>query len=88
MLLSHADLRHIMETAFVPILCKCTITEDGMMSLELTHPSTQAEEFSLGGIEVAQLDTGRAIANLVLGIREEIRQRQVARPFQMQAQRA
>lgn len=81
MLLSHADLRHIMETAFVPSLCKCTITADGLMDLELTHPRTQAEEFSLSGIAVAQLDTGRAIASLVLGIREEVRLRQVARPL-------
>ncbi|BAP41633.1 DUF1652 domain-containing protein [Pseudomonas sp. 21LCFQ02] len=81
MLLSHADLRHIMETAFVPSLCKCTITADGLMSLELSHPRTQAEEFSLSGIPVAQLDTGRAIASLVLGIREEVRLRQVARPL-------
>lgn len=81
MLLSHADLRHIMETAFVPSLCKCTITTDGLMSLELTHPRTHNEQFSLSGIPVVELDTGRAIASLVLGIREELRLRQLARPL-------
>ncbi|WNW13403.1 DUF1652 domain-containing protein [Pseudomonas sp. DTU_2021_1001937_2_SI_NGA_ILE_001] len=77
MLLSQADLRHLMETAFVPMLCKCTITPDGLMSLELTHPGTHAQAFGMNGIQVAELDNGRAIASLVLGIREKLRLRQV-----------
>ncbi|WP_244653150.1 DUF1652 domain-containing protein [Pseudomonas syringae] len=80
MMLSHADLRHIMETAFFPVLCTCTINSDGLMTVELSHPRTQAKELTVSDISVAQLTTGRAIATLVMDLREQLRLRQLASP--------
>ncbi|KQQ60118.1 hypothetical protein ASF84_05250 [Pseudomonas sp. Leaf127] len=72
-MLSHLDLRHVMEVAFRPMTCKCTITPDGSMTVELKAPDTDFEILTVTGISTAKLSGGRAIAALVGEIKEEAR---------------
>lgn len=75
-MLSHLELRHVMEVAFRPLTCKCTITPAGDMTIELKAPDTEFEVLTLTGISTAKLSGGRAIAALVGEIKEEIKRAQ------------
>ncbi|RMQ47711.1 hypothetical protein ALQ04_04142 [Pseudomonas cichorii] len=77
-MLSHLELRHVMEVAFRPTVCKCTITPDGLMSIELSNPETHIKELTMTGIPTARLSGGRAIAALVGEIKDEARRAQAA----------
>ncbi|MBX8511710.1 DUF1652 domain-containing protein [Pseudomonas cichorii] len=72
-MLSHLELRHVMEVAFRPTICKCTISPDGLMSIELRNPETHILELTMTGIPTAKLSGGRAIAALVGEIKDEAR---------------
>jgi hypothetical protein len=62
-----------MESAFVPKKCVCTIDPAGSMKIQLFNRNTDEEEFTAAGIDSSRLTTGRAIANVVLALREEAR---------------
>lgn len=68
---SHADLQHILEKAFLPTLCKCSITADGVMTLELLNPESHMKEMEVAGIRIAEIQNGRALAELVREVRRE-----------------
>ena len=72
-MISGPDLRHIVEMAFLPKRCACTIGEDGLMTIEIFHQHTNLAELTVSGIDSSSLTAGRAIAALVLGLREELR---------------
>jgi hypothetical protein len=72
-MLSHVELRHVIETAFLPSKCHCEIAPDGIMSIELTHPDSGEVELSVTGISVYSLATSRALAALVGELKEEAR---------------
>ncbi|MFJ4142695.1 DUF1652 domain-containing protein [Pseudomonas sp. NPDC089734] len=72
-MLSHLELRHVMEVAFRPTICKCTIASDGLMTIELKNPETHVRELTMTGISTAKLSGGRAIAALVGEIKDEAR---------------
>ncbi|MEN1835036.1 DUF1652 domain-containing protein [Pseudomonas lijiangensis] len=77
-MLSHLELRHVMEVAFRPAICKCTISPDGLMSIELRNPETHIPELTMTGISTAKLSGGRAIAALVGEIKDEARRAKAA----------
>lgn len=68
---SHADLRHMLEKAFLPTLCECTITVDGVMTLALLNPESHAQEMEVAGIRIAEIQNGRALAELVREVKRE-----------------
>lgn len=72
-MISSPDLRHIIEMAFLPKRCACTIAADGLMTIEIFHQNTNLAELTVSGIDSSGLTAGRAIAALVLGLREELR---------------
>ena len=72
-MISSLDLRHIIEMAFLPKRCACTIAADGSMTIEIFHQNTSLPELTVSGIDSSGLTAGRAIAALVLGLREELR---------------
>lgn len=75
-MLSHLEMRHVMEVAFRPLMCKCTITPDGFMTVELKAPDTELEVLTLTGISTVKLRGGRAIAALVGEIKDQVKRAQ------------
>jgi hypothetical protein len=69
--LSLLELRHIIESAFLPLTCRCTLDIHGDLVIELTDP-TAGSNLVTGGIPIASLQTSRDIANLVAELRAEI----------------
>ena len=75
---SHTELRHILEKAFDPTPCRCTISPEGTITLELLNPESHARELLVPGIPVASLTGGRDLAALVRDVKERASRRQNA----------
>lgn len=71
MTLSLLELRHIIESGFLPLQCKCMCNSSDELTIELVDPSTGANMI-VGGISVASLSTSRAIAELIAELRMEL----------------
>lgn len=74
-MISVHELRHILETSFLPTRCTCKIGDGNILVLQLTNPTTHQVELTVTGIAAANLNSSRAIAQLVLEIRAEARAR-------------
>lgn len=72
-MLSHLELRHVFESAFLPTVCKCTIGSGRTMTLELINPRTKKVELTRSAIPIGDLTSSRAIALLVADLKEELR---------------
>ena len=70
-MLSHIELRHVIEKAFLPKICRCSISPRGSMTIQIFNPDTREEELVVTGIDLAALVGSRAIAALVGEIKEE-----------------
>lgn len=72
-MLSHLELRHIIEAALLPRFSTCGIGPDGSMTIQLLSPNTRQVELTVAGINLGALPSSRAIAKLVAEIKEEAR---------------
>lgn len=73
-MLSTLELRHIIETAFLPTKCICSVRAGSLM-IQLVDPITQQELLTVAGVDLKSLRSSRAIARLVAEIKEELRLR-------------
>ncbi|WP_116830154.1 DUF1652 domain-containing protein [Pseudomonas syringae] len=72
------DLRPIIEAAFLPIKCVCVIAPGGSMTIRIFNQATEAEEFTVAGIDTKALVSIRDIVALVLEVKSEMRLRRSA----------
>ena len=70
-MLSHPELRHLIEVALLPRASSCDIRHDGSMTIQLVAPITLKVELTVAGIDTATLSSRRAIARLAIEIEEE-----------------
>ncbi|RML33422.1 hypothetical protein ALQ97_01222 [Pseudomonas savastanoi pv. glycinea] len=75
---SSLDLRPIIEAAFLPMKCICDVAPGGSMTIRISVPATEAEEFTVTGIDLKELITIRDIVGLVLEVKAEMRLRRSA----------
>ncbi|SDY03329.1 Protein of unknown function [Pseudomonas syringae] len=54
---SSVDLRPIIEAAFLPMTCVCDFAPRGSMKIRISDPATEAEEFTVTGIDTTALVT-------------------------------
>lgn len=78
MAISALELRHIIESGFLPMRCKCSATADGELTLDVVDPETGASAV-MAGIPIASLNTSRAIADLIAQVRLQVRSSLAAR---------
>jgi hypothetical protein len=69
--LSNLELRSIIESAFLPMRCNCTVLAD-TMTVEVIDPATDRVELLSTGIGLDRLDTSRALCDLILELRTEL----------------
>jgi len=74
-MISSLELRHIIESAFLPMKCVCSTRPGGSLMIQLVDPATQQELLTVAGVDTKTLRSSRAIAKLVLEIKEEVRLR-------------
>jgi hypothetical protein len=75
-MLSHLELRQIVESGFLPMKTVCSINSDGMMTVELFHPMKGHASVIAQGIPVEGLETSRAIASLVAQLKSELAEKE------------
>lgn len=71
MAMSPLELRHIIESGFLPLHCRCFINARNELTIELIDPAT-AQNLITSGISVAQLNSSRAIANLIAELKTRL----------------
>ncbi|MFJ4130830.1 DUF1652 domain-containing protein [Pseudomonas cyclaminis] len=74
-MLSILEVRHILETAFLPTRCVCKADSGGSLVVQLINPDTHQVDLTVTGIDARRLSSSRAIAKLVGEIKEEARLR-------------
>ncbi|QGT81566.1 DUF1652 domain-containing protein [Pseudomonas coronafaciens] len=77
-MISSLELRHIIESAFLPMRCVCTIAPNGSMTVQIFDQDTNREELTVTCIDVSGLVSARAIAALVVELKEDMRIRRLA----------
>lgn len=71
MAISPLELRHIIESGMLPLQCRCTVDDKKELSIELVDPTT-GNNYSVGGIALAQLGSSRAISNLIAQLKADM----------------
>jgi hypothetical protein len=71
-MISHLELRQIIESGFTPMKCVCTISQDNLMTVSLFQPYKGHPALEVRNLNAAELTTSRAIASLVLELKEEL----------------
>jgi hypothetical protein len=69
--LSNLELRSIIESAFLPMRCNCTVMDD-TMTVEVIDPVTEHVELLVSGIALDRLDTSRALCELISELRADL----------------
>ncbi|AXH57277.1 DUF1652 domain-containing protein [Pseudomonas amygdali pv. lachrymans] len=85
---SNVDLRPIIEAAFLPMKCVCDFAPGGSMTIRISNPATEAEEFTVTGVDTTALATIRDIVGLILEVKGEMRLRRLASDRQAKGRRA
>lgn len=70
-MLSHLQLRHLLESAFLPTKCKCEIDAKGNLTVRFVNPRNGKVDLTVGEIAASKLSSSRAIATLIGELKEE-----------------
>ena len=68
--LSALELRSIVEQAFLPAKCVCTVTSNQSLSVQLKNPQTDEVELFKSDIPLQRVISARERARLVTELRE------------------
>jgi hypothetical protein len=71
--LSALELRSIVEQAFLPQKCVCTLSNDQLLCVKLMNPHTDEVELFKADIPLDRVISARERARLVLELREQPR---------------
>ncbi|MBV6286153.1 DUF1652 domain-containing protein [Pseudomonas aegrilactucae] len=77
-MLSTLELSNIIESRFLPVRCRCTQASDHSLTVQLYDSRFQRIDLQVTGISAAQLNSNRAITNLVSGLRRDLIDKQTA----------
>ena len=70
--LSTLELRSIIEGAFLPLRCTCSVAPRSTMTVQIADPKTGQVELLVTGISLDRLNTSRDIAELVAELRYDL----------------
>ncbi|SFD67966.1 Protein of unknown function [Pseudomonas straminea] len=72
MMMSILEQRQIVEAAFLPLACRCTIGTNDLVTLELRDPGDDRLLLSVADAQRAELASSRSISQLVLRVRQQL----------------
>ena len=72
MMMSILEQRQIVEAAFLPLACRCTIGADDLVALEVRDPDDERLLLNVDGIHREELASSRSISQLVLRVRQQL----------------
>lgn len=65
----YLDLRHIIQSSFLPLSCQCMISPAGAVSVRITNPDDGRVVVLESGFNAAVLTSSRSVANLIAELR-------------------
>ena len=71
-MLSTLELRHLIESAFLPVKCCCRVESVECLQVEIFDTETGERLLLVKGISIAELTGNQAITNLISTIRREL----------------
>lgn len=72
-MLSVLELCHLIESAFLPLSCKCRIEPPGSLQVQICDPASGRVELLVTGITYTSLTGNQSITRLIDEIREELK---------------
>jgi hypothetical protein len=69
--MSLLELRHTIESCFLPLQCRCFVSSDRELTVEVLDSDTGANVI-VGSVSVESLNSSRAIATLVAEVKAEL----------------
>ena len=72
-MLSTLELRNIIESSFLPQRCQCTMAQDKSLTVRVYDRTSARIDLTVTGIAPAQLNSSRAISNLIAGLRADLK---------------
>ncbi|WP_287815399.1 DUF1652 domain-containing protein [Pseudomonas sp.] len=72
-MLSTLELRNIIESSFLPMRCQCTVAQDKSLTIKVFDQAHEGSDFTVTGIQAQQLNSSRAIINLIAGLRADLK---------------
>ncbi|MDY7560973.1 DUF1652 domain-containing protein [Pseudomonas sp. 10B1] len=70
--LSTLELRGIIERAFLPLRCICTVAPDYSMTVQISDADSERVDLCVTGISLNRLNTSRDISDLVAELRYDL----------------
>ena len=70
------ELRHIIESSFVPMSCECVSNPGGTLTIEVSDPHTGQVDLLVVGVPTQKLVSVRAINDLIAELRAELKANQ------------
>lgn len=67
------ELRNIIECAFLPDHCTCTVAPDQSLTVQVSDPVTGHVGLMVTGISTDRLNSSRAISGLIAELRHELK---------------
>ena len=71
-MLSVLELRHLIESAFLPVKCCCRVESPGYLQVEIFDSESGMRELFVKGVAIADLSGSQAISKLIRQIRTEL----------------
>jgi Protein of unknown function (DUF1652) len=71
-MLSTLELRHIIESGFLPLSCKCDLNVDGSLQIQIFDKNTGRVDLLVTGISTTKLSGSREISRLIAELRGEL----------------
>ncbi len=71
-MMSVLEQRHIVECAFLPLACSCSIDGSESVTIQIRDPVTAQVYLNVTGISRAELSTSRQISQLVMQLRQDL----------------
>ena len=72
-MLSVLELRHVIESAFLPLSCRCRIEPQGSLQIQIYNPVSGHIELLVTGISICSLTGSQIINKLINEIQDELR---------------
>lgn len=71
-MLSTLELCHVIESAFLPLLCEFKVEPSGSVQIQISEPISGRVELLVTGISASRLTGDQAIAQLINELKEEL----------------
>lgn len=80
-MLSNTEIRHIIESGFTPLSCRCELTSNDALTVEIYEAESGEVELFVTGIALSDVQTSRAVSLLICELRSELTLTRLESPY-------